>query len=153
MTKLKNRIDIPVKEPPNLNKKKPSNRYLIIPDIRYMSCPWAMSKTYHDNICTIHWHYMCKIDAETREFIESTHVNTRVYYNWLETYETSDNIPPHIFLIHTYRHIKNFNIICRNTIPLNQCFYIISCPFFVIVILVIFIIIIIFIINHFLFII
>jgi hypothetical protein len=71
-------------------ERKP--RCFIMPDI---SRAEIRTKTVHDNCYTIHYSWMMRIWG-AYESVEVTHVNTRLYRQWLETYRTEHGIPPHI---------------------------------------------------------
>lgn len=86
-------VNDPPELPPYLQKKGPERGgYIILPDLCRAD---VFNKTQHDNCWTIHYVWMMRVWGHF-EKIERTHVNSRVYKRWLETYTPDHNIPPHI---------------------------------------------------------
>lgn len=82
----------PPELPPYLRKRRKGNgRFIIVPDLRRLD----MTLTRFDNMWTVHFFWMVRLDLVSGECIR-THVNTRLYRSWLETYETNTGVPPHI---------------------------------------------------------
>jgi hypothetical protein len=64
----------------------------IVPDIRLVE---TQTRTRHDNTWTIHYVWMNRVWGFFDK-LEIAHVNSRLYRQWLETYEMKNGIPPHI---------------------------------------------------------
>lgn len=86
-----------VSDPPNLppflkGPHKPRREIFIMPDVTRLG---TARKTQFENCFTIHYFWMTRVEG-LFEKVWCTPITSRVYRQWLETYEMKNDIPPHI---------------------------------------------------------
>lgn len=87
--------------PPFLRGRRdePERRIIILPDIIRIEDSESLYDHSNNWITTI-YHWMNRVTGECMfspdARWECAHTSSRRYRQWLETYETKDNIPPHI---------------------------------------------------------
>lgn len=104
MLDLDKRLDLsgePPQLPPYLRKRGGGGgrRILIIPNLLCIQRQTVIPDPVNNWTTVIYqWmdRLMTSIDEPTDTRIELANINTRVYRQWLETYTTSDGVPPHI---------------------------------------------------------
>jgi len=82
--------------PPFLRKRGGGGRpkWVILPDLMLAEQATTLLDREH-NWITLAYRWMIRLNTETWEG-ERAFVHTRVYRQWLETYEAKDGLPPHI---------------------------------------------------------
>ena len=84
----------PPELPPYLRGKRRRGNIIIMPDV-YRS--FMYTTTCHEDLYTLHFIWMARWNTDTNEY-SVAHVNTRLYRQWLDTYDLTylDGVPPHM---------------------------------------------------------
>ena len=89
---------IPPQLPPYLRRRdEPERRVRIVPSILRMEYSSRL-QDYKNNWTTIVYYWMDRIEGSIFDPTSwsTTHITTRLYKQWLETYSFDNDIPPHI---------------------------------------------------------
>lgn len=82
--------------PPFLQpKRRGKDRFLIIPDIRFIEHRDVV-RSQSNNWISIIYRWMIKVESDSLIPVDTAHTSMRKYRQWLETSTQEDGIPPHI---------------------------------------------------------